>query len=81
MSDMPQEESLPGRCCDWPRALRLLGLVTLPLYLLDQATKLWTVKNFSLGEQRHVSSRQSVRARNAGSIRRKGWGSDWKAPW
>ena len=54
MSDMPQEESLPGRCCDWPRALRLLGLVTLPLYLLDQATKLWTVKNFSLGEQRHV---------------------------
>jgi signal peptidase II len=28
--------------------------VTLPLYLLDQATKLWTVRHFTLGEQKQI---------------------------
>lgn len=43
-----------GRCCNWPHALRLFALVTLPLYLLDQATKLWTVRHFTLGEQKQI---------------------------
>ncbi len=54
MSDAGQGDVSEGRCCDWPRAMRLLALVTLPLYVLDQATKLWTVRHFALGEQKQV---------------------------
>ena len=33
MSDAGQGDVSEGRCCDWPRALRLLALVTLPMPL------------------------------------------------